>query len=104
MTGGAKRGLRALAAMLALAGCAFGWRHFHRNHEEADVPTASAKQGEFLVLVRCRGELTTRRSVQITAPLDVPDLQVVFLSPPGREVKAGQTVIKFDPTRSQQDL
>lgn len=69
-----------------------------------DVPTASARKGEFLVLVRCRGELSARRSIQITAPLDVPDLRIVWLAPPGGPVKAGQAVIRFDPSRAQQDL
>jgi HlyD family secretion protein len=101
---GAKQGLRVLVVLGVLAGSAFALRHLHKNREAADLPTASAKQGEFLVLVRCRGELSARRSVQITAPLDVPDLQIVFLAPPGGEVKAGDTVIKFDPSRSQQDL
>ena len=34
---------------------------------------------------------------RLQPPLDVPDLQIVFLAPPGGEVKAGETVIKFDP-------
>ena len=50
------------------------------------MPFATARKGEFLVLVRCRGELVARRSEQLTAPLDVPDLQIVWLAPAGSEV------------------
>jgi len=56
------------------------------------------------VLVRSRGELIASRSEQLTSPLDVPDLQIVWLAPAGSEVKKGQTVIRFDPSKLQQDL
>ncbi len=75
-----------------------------RTHDAADLPTAPVRKGDFLVLVRCRGELTARRSEQVIAPLDVPDLQIVWLAPEGSPVKAGQTIIKFDPSKTEQDL
>src|SRR5581483_11690919 len=61
-------------------------------------------QGDFAILVRCRGELTARRSLQLTAPLNVPDLQIVWLAPEGSEIKRGQTVVRFDPSHLLQDL
>jgi len=76
-----------------------------RNAQAAtSLPTATARKGEFLVLVRARGELTARRSVQITAPVNVPDLQIVWMAPPGSEVKPGQVVIKFDPSAAKQQI
>ncbi len=96
--------VRTAIVLLLLAGSAYAWRQFRKTKAAEDLPMAAAKQGEFLVLVRCRGELMARRSEQLTAPLDVPDLQIVFAAPAGSEVKKGQTVIRFDPSRSQQDL
>lgn len=96
--------IRAGAILLLLAGSAFAFFKLRHTRAVADLPTAAARQGDFLVMVRCRGELGAHRSVQLSAPLDVPDLQIVWLAPAGSDVKAGQTVIRFDPSRSQQDL
>jgi len=48
------------------------------------------RRGEFLVLVRCRGELAAERSIQLTAPVRVSDLQIVWLAPPNSPVTQGQ--------------
>ncbi len=96
--------LRSVIILLILAGSVWALRQWRRSGSIADLPTAAARRGDFLVMVRCRGELVARRSVQLTAPLDVPDLQIVSLAPPGSLVKAGQVVVRFDPSKSQQDL
>jgi multidrug efflux pump subunit AcrA (membrane-fusion protein) len=96
--------IRAGILVLLVAGSAFGVRELQRNRTIADLPTARARQGTFSVLVTCRGELSARRSVQLTAPLDTPDLQIVWLAPAGGPVKEGMTVIRFDPSKLQQDL
>ncbi len=96
--------LRVSIALLVVAGSGFALRQFRRNSGSADLPAAPARQGDFLVMVRCRGELTARRSVQLTAPLDVPDLQIVWLAPVASQVKAGDAVIRFDPSKSLQEL
>ena len=87
-----------------LAGSAFALRQFRRTRAAADLPVATAKRGEFLVLVRCRGELVAKVSEQLAAPLDVQDLQIVWEAPDGGEVTKGGPVIRFDPTRVQQDI
>jgi HlyD family secretion protein len=90
--------------LLIVAGSVWALRQWRHSGSIADLPVAAARRGDFLVMVRCRGELVARRSVQLSAPLDVPNLQIVFLAPPGSIVKAGQVVIRFDPSKSQQDL
>ena len=92
-----------LAILLVLTGSGFALREYSRTGELAEVPTAAARQGDFLVLVRCRGELVAKRSEQLTAPLE-PDLQIVWMAPAGGQVKKGQTVVKFDPSKTAQDL
>jgi HlyD family secretion protein len=96
--------VRTVVILLIVAGSGYGVRQFRKTKQSADLPVASAHRGEFLVLVRCRGELLARRSEQMAAPLDVPDLQIVWEAPAGSEVKKDDTVIRFDPSRTKQDL
>jgi HlyD family secretion protein len=105
MTGKTPRRLiRLFVFLLIAAGAVFAVRQFRHTQAAASLPMAAAHQGDFLVLVRCRGQLVARRSEQLTAPLDAVDLQIVWLAPAGSTVKKDQVVIKFDPTRMRQDL
>ena len=36
--------------------------------------------------------------------MNVPDLQIVWLAPTGRDVKPGQPVIRFDPSAAKQQI
>jgi HlyD family secretion protein len=96
--------LRTVVFLLVLTGSGYAVRQFRHTKEAGDLPLATAHKGDFLVLVRSRGELTARRSEQLAAPLDVTDLQIVWAAPAGGEIKKGQSVIRFDPSRTQQDL
>jgi len=69
----------------------------------ASLPVAPVRQGDFLVIVRCRGELTAARSIQIVAPL-VPNLRIVWTAQAGVPVKIGDPVVRFDPSNAQQTL
>jgi multidrug efflux pump subunit AcrA (membrane-fusion protein) len=69
-----------------------------------DLPTALAKRGEFLVTVSCRGDLVAGRSVQITAPLNVPDLRIIWMVGAGSAVKAGDVLLKFDTSTAARQL
>src|SRR5277367_277825 len=71
---------------------------------KADLPVASARRGEFQVIVRCRGELTSTRSVQLVAPMNVPGMQIAWQAPPNGEVKEGDVVIRFDSSLAKQGL
>ena len=68
------------------------------------MPMAVARQGEFLVIVTCRGELVADRSVQITAPVNVPNLQIVWMAPQGAAVKVGDPVLRFDASGAKRQL
>jgi multidrug efflux pump subunit AcrA (membrane-fusion protein) len=93
----------AAAAILA-AGGYIGFRRMRSVQAAANLPTAPARKGEFLVIVRCRGELTAQVSVQITAPVNVPELRIVWLAPTGSIVKEGDPIIRFDPSSARQQL
>jgi HlyD family secretion protein len=96
--------IRTVAVLLVVAGSGYGVRQFRKTKQVSDLPVATAHKGEFLVLVRCRGELLARRSEQLAAPLDVPDLQIIWEAPAGGEVKKDQILVRFDPSRTKQDL
>ncbi len=68
------------------------------------LPLATAKKGEFLVIIACRGELVAEKSKQITAPLNVPNLQIVWMVEPGSAVKPGDPVLRFDDSGAKQQL
>ncbi len=87
---------------LALAG--FGAYRLRRVQAAVALPSAPVRKGEFLVIVRCRGELKARRSVHVTAPVNVPDLRIVWLAPTGSGVNATEPVIRFDPSSAKQQL
>jgi len=92
-----------LVLVLALAaGGMVAWTKMRKTQAAADLPTAKARKGEFLVIVRCRGDLAAENSVQIVAPVRVPDLQIVWLAPTSSNVSTGDVVIRFDPSTAKQ--
>jgi len=89
--------------LLALGGAAAGVYHLRQVQASVTLPVAPARQGDFLVIIRCRGELKAARSVQISTPI-VPNLRIAWLSPPGEAVQAGDPIIRFDSSSAQQQL
>lgn len=75
-----------------------------RVDASTNLPMAPARKGDFSVIVRCRGELKARLSKQVNAPVNVPDLRIVWAAPPSSPVKAGDVVIRFDPSSAKQQL
>lgn len=94
-----------LVAVLAVIGVASAgvYRLRQTRPPAASLPVARARTGDFLVIIRSRGELKAGRSVQLYAPI-VPNLRIAWLAPPGQVVEAGQPVIKFDSSSAQQQL
>lgn len=95
--------LRFSIAALLIAGSAFAWKQYARHQTVVDLPTAPVRQGEFAVLINCRGTLIARRSEQIVAPVGVQDLQIVWLAPNGGAIKEGDPVIRFDRGKLEQE-
>ncbi|MFB3829200.1 MAG: efflux RND transporter periplasmic adaptor subunit [Bryobacteraceae bacterium] len=91
-----------IPALVGIAAAAF--TRYRRVQDAGALPTAKARLGDFSVIVRCRGELKARRSVQLTAPVNVPELRIVWLAPTGSSVEAGDPVIKFDTSAVKQQL
>ena len=68
------------------------------------VPTATAHRGEFLVIVSCRGELTADLTTRINAPVNVPNLQIVWMAAQGSAIKKGDPVVRFDGSGAERQL
>jgi len=87
-----------------IAGGIYGLKRVRRVQAAGSVPTAPVRAGDFAELVRCRGEISSKRSVPLTAPMNVPDLKIVWLAEPGSRVKAGDVVIRFDASGAKRQL
>lgn len=102
-----RRGLVALtlATLALVASSAFAVHIFRpvANATASSLPLATARRGEFLVTVTCRGELVAERSVQIIAP-NVPNLTIVWMAPPNTAIKEGDPVIRFDASGANRQL
>jgi len=92
-----------LLAMALAGAAAAGVYRMRRVQAGGGLPVAPVRHGDFLVVVRCRGELTAAHSVQIVAPV-VPNLRIVWTAPAGVPVNAGDAVVRFDPSSAQQQL
>ena len=102
-----------LALTISSAAAALAWYYQSQPVNAAaysNLPTAVARQGEFSVITTCRGELVADKSVLITAPLNVPDLRIVWQAEAGAgpEEKSEPTDPETEPwtvdkTRRHQD-
>ncbi len=92
-----------LVAVASVGGAAAGVYKYRQAADALDLPVAPARKGEFLVIIRCRGDLKARKSAQIYTPI-VPNLRIAWMAPPGEPVAAGDSLIKFDSSSAQQQL
>jgi len=88
--------------LLAASGVLLGAMRLGRRGPS--VPTAAVTRGEFLDSMQFHGEVKALKSVTISAPSDVGDLQIVKVVPEGTQVKPGDVVVEFDQTKTEQDL
>jgi HlyD family secretion protein len=102
-----KRAIRVMVTLVVLGGLGGAGVWMYRANKvqaKSDFPVAAARKGEFQVIVRCRGELVSRRSAQLIAPFNVPGLQIAWQAPPNSEVKEGDVVLRFDSSAARQQL
>src|SRR5688572_6426009 len=97
--------LFALVTLAAVCGVLYlSFRQTRKVSAKNDTPVASAKRGEFLVIVSCRGELVAGSSVLITAPANVPDLRIIWMAAQSEPVKPGSPILKFDDSSAKRQL
>lgn len=90
-----------MVVMLA-CGVVLGAAHYSRRGPW--VPTFDVKRTEFLDSVQFRGECSALKSLSITAPAEAGDLQILKIAADGAKVKAGEAIVEFDKTKTEQDL
>jgi HlyD family secretion protein len=92
-----------VAFALVVAGAAvFALTHY--SVKPPPIPTFEVKRGEFLDVLQFRGQLKAMKSITIAAPADVGDLQILKIATDGAQVKQGDVVVEFDPSKTHQDL
>jgi HlyD family secretion protein len=99
--------LAALAAMLAAAG-RFGRTPAPDGQGAADtseVPVEAVVRRDFVHLVPAEGNLRAVRSTPVAVPLvSTGTFHIAWLAPDGARVRAGEVVVRFDPTEIEQTL
>jgi HlyD family secretion protein len=96
------RTLLIAAVIVFSSGAVYGVVHF--SGKGPTVPTFQVQRGEFLDAAQFRGQLKAMKSVTITAPANAGDLQILKIAADGTQVKKGDIVVEFDPSKTQQDL
>ncbi len=99
-----KRRKTTITAVVLLAGSGLLFGAIRYTHRAPSVPTIEVKRGEFLDSMQFRGECTALKSISITAPAGVGDLQILKLATDGAKVKQGDSIVEFDKTKTEQDL
>ena len=97
-----RRKLAIGAALAATSVGVFGW--VRSVNREPNLPAFQVQQAEFLDALQFRGELKALKSVTIAAPPDAGSLQILKLATDGSQVKHGDVVVEFDPSKTKQDL
>lgn len=98
-----RRWVTLLVVLGVLGAASAGVYRMRQEQAGVSLPMAPARAGEFLVIIRCRGQLKAARSVDIYCPM-VPQPRVAWLAPDGGLVKQGEPIVKLDSSATQQQL
>jgi len=96
---------RTLGVAAVLVAASLGLFAFVRStRREPNLPAYQVQRSEFLDVLQFRGDLKALKSVTISAPPDVGMLQILKIAPDGSQVKKGDVVVEFDPSKTKQEL
>lgn len=95
---------KSLAAGAVLFLCVLLFGAIRLASRTAKIPTAEVQRQEFVDNLLIRGEVKAIRSVNVAAPMNGGDLQIVKLAANGSSVKKGDVVIEFDTTMLKQTI
>jgi len=74
------------------------------SHRAPAIPTIDVRRGEFIDSLEIRGEIKALRSIEVTAPAEAGDLQILKIASDGAKVNRGDSIVEFDKTKTEQDL
>ncbi len=88
--------------LVALASVGGGYAAYrYKGSTVVEVPVSKARNGEFVISVKTRGEIRSTKSVILTAP-QVPDPRITKLAESGKPIRRGDVVIEFDGASQEQ--
>ncbi len=106
-----RRGAIIIAGLLLVAGAVVAYMRWFGAHGDAAtvsaataIPSADVIRGELVDIVELRGQIRPLHSVDLLAPPDAGQIQILKLVKDGDSVKKGDVVIVFDPSTIQMTL
>jgi HlyD family secretion protein len=106
-----RRGAFIIAGLLLVAGAVVAYMRWFGAHGDAAtvsaataIPSADVIRGELVDIVELRGQIRPLHSVDLLAPPDAGQIQILKLVKDGDSVKKGDVVIVFDPSTIQMTL
>ena len=95
----------ALVAVVVLAGAAVAVTSLLRLRPGIDVPVVEVRREPFVRRVYAEGYLKAAEATPVTSPIEVREpLKIAWMADDGSRVRAGEVVIRFDPTTMEKNL
>ncbi len=91
-------------AMLVLAFMAFAVDRTRVSVQADSIPTAVVRTGDIPVDVHATSEIRAARAALLSAAGIPGTLQIVEMLPTGSHVRAGESVVRFDPAEQEYQL
>src|ERR1019366_5730293 len=106
-----RRGTIIVAGLLLVAGAVVAYMRWFGSRGDAStvsaataIPSAEVIRGELVDIVELRGQIRPLHSVDLLAPPDAGQIQILKLVKDGDTVKKGDVAIVFDPSTIQMTL
>lgn len=72
--------------------------------DEQNIPTITAVAVKFERHVTAEGNLVAKTATKVSLPADTPPLKIGWIADDGSGVKAGDVIVRFDPTEFETEL
>lgn len=96
---------RNVAMSIAIVGiAAAGTFATSRRAAPPDLPTTVVTRGQFVDTLEIRGEIRPLKSVVLSSPMQSGELQILKLAKSGTMVKAGDLLVRFDPSTLERTI
>lgn len=97
------RRVAGIVIVVSLVAAVWLGRQQFADADEAVLPMAPVRSGEFLAVIRTRGQIQAQKSVPIYAPL-AQDLRIAWMAPPSEPITQGEPMLRFDTSVAERDL
>ena len=98
-------GVLAVVVVALALGAAAAWPALRDWSAGDDVPVATVTEREFVRRVTAEGNLEAAKATPITAPIEMDGgAKIAWLAPDGTRVRAGEVIVRFDPSDMQKSL